>query len=36
MHQALISKTLFPPLFRWGTSRAFAKELAQIRADGKA
>lgn len=32
MHQALISKTLFPPLFRWGTRRAFAKELANIRA----
>jgi short-subunit dehydrogenase len=31
MHQALISKTLFPPLFRWGTSRAFAKELSAIR-----
>jgi len=32
MRQALISKTLFPPLFRWGTGRAFAKELAAERA----
>jgi hypothetical protein len=31
MRQAVISKTLFPPLFRWGTKRAFAKELSAIR-----
>ena len=31
MRQALVSKTLFPPLFRWGTKRAFAKELEGIR-----
>ena len=32
MRQALISKTLIPPAFRWGSVRAFAKELAELRA----
>ena len=32
MHQALITKTLFPPFFRWGTARVFASELAAVRA----
>lgn len=32
MRQALISKTLIPPAFRWGSERAFAKELAELRA----
>jgi short-subunit dehydrogenase len=32
MRQALISKTLIPPAFRWGSERAFAKELAEMRA----
>ena len=32
MRQALISKTLMPPLFRLGSARAFAKELAELRA----
>ena len=31
MRQALISKTLFPPAFRLGSARAFAKELADMR-----
>jgi short-subunit dehydrogenase len=30
MRQALISKTLVPPLFRLGSARAFAKELAEL------
>jgi short-subunit dehydrogenase len=32
MRQAVISKTLVPPLFAWGTARAFSKELAETRA----
>lgn len=32
MRQALISKTLVPPLFRLGSARAFAKELAKLAA----
>jgi short-subunit dehydrogenase len=32
MRQAVVSKTLVPPLFKWGTSRAFAQELAGVRA----
>jgi short-subunit dehydrogenase len=32
MRQAFISKTLLPPLFAWGTARAFSKELAATRA----
>lgn len=32
MRQAVVSKTLVPPLFQWGTARAFAKELAEVRA----
>ena len=31
MRQALVSKTLFPPAFRLGSARAFAKELAELR-----
>jgi short-subunit dehydrogenase len=31
MHQAVITKTLCPPIFRWGTARAFATELATMR-----
>lgn len=31
MRQAVISKTLLPPLFQWGTARAFAKELDGVR-----
>lgn len=27
--QAVVSKTLLPPLFRWGTARAFADKLAE-------
>jgi len=27
LRQAVIAKTLVPPLFRWGTARTFAKEL---------
>jgi short-subunit dehydrogenase len=32
MRQAVISKTLMPPLFKWGTARVFEKELAAARA----
>jgi short-subunit dehydrogenase len=32
MRQALITKTLIPPAFRLGSERAFAKELAELRA----
>lgn len=32
MHQAVITKTLIPPIFRWGTAKAFATELAAMRA----
>ena len=32
MRQALITKTLIPPAFRMGSVRAFAKELAELRA----
>jgi short-subunit dehydrogenase len=32
MRQALITKTLIPPAFRLGSVRAFAKELAELRA----
>lgn len=32
MHQAVITKTLCPPIFRWGSARAFASELAAMRA----
>ena len=32
MRQALITKTLIPPAFRMGSVRAFAKELAEMRA----
>ena len=28
LRQAIVTKTLVPPLLRWGTARAFAKELA--------
>lgn len=31
MRQAVISKTLFPPLYRWGTARAFADDLAAVK-----
>jgi short-subunit dehydrogenase len=31
LRQAVVSKTLLPPLYRWGTARAFAKELAEER-----
>jgi short-subunit dehydrogenase len=31
MHQAVIVKTLVPPVFRWGAARAFASELAPMR-----
>lgn len=30
MRQAVISKTLCPPLYRWGTARAFADDLAEV------
>jgi len=36
MRQAVIAKTLVPPLFRWGTARAFTTELAAVRERGKA
>jgi short-subunit dehydrogenase len=29
LRQAVVTKTLVPPLFRWGTARAFATELRQ-------
>jgi short-subunit dehydrogenase len=31
MRQAVVAKTLVPPLYRWGTARAFAGELADQR-----
>ena len=27
LRQAVVSKTLVPPLFQWGTARAFSEEL---------
>jgi short-subunit dehydrogenase len=36
MRQAVIAKTLVPPLFRWGTARAFSTELAEVRERGNA
>jgi hypothetical protein len=32
MRQALITKTLVPPLFRLGSTRAFSKELDELAA----
>jgi short-subunit dehydrogenase len=29
LRQAVVSKTLVPPLFQWGTAKAFASELAE-------
>lgn len=31
MRQAVITKTLFPPMFRWGTARMFKPELKAVR-----
>lgn len=31
LRQAVVAKTLLPPLFRWGTARAFRSELAEER-----
>lgn len=31
LRQAVVAKTLVPPLYRWGTARAFASELAAER-----
>ena len=34
MRQAVVAKSLVPPLYRWGTARAFGKELARESARG--
>ena len=35
MRQAVVAKSLVPPLYRWGTARAFGKELAGESARGR-